>query len=228
MPGNLTGHSAYTMNTNNQVNFITLGQLILQSTSIPTLATAIEKEGIYTFDRFGRLVKVCDTNCAFVLDLLADQYKWAIDPCVERLTDPRSPLEKNDDPPTNPDDEEVWENPFDQFGWSADVLPNFDNIFQSQIEAEPKPINKVKRKTPDAFVAGFVRLLVEIAKRDQTINIDEMPGIKKDLFAVARKFNISLDCSESTFDSYIEGLCKFKKGSRSGKYYEEHFPEYFK
>lgn len=221
------GHVTYSLNKNNRVNFNTLGQLISQDISIPTLVTAIEKEGIYTIDRFGRLVKACDTNHVFVLNLLAKQYKWTIDPCVERFTDPRSPLEKYEEPPNTPDDAEDWENPFDQFGWSADVLPNFENIFQSQIEAEPKSLNMAKRKAPDAFVAGFVRLLVEIAKRDPAINIDEMPGIKKDLLAVARKFNDILDRPESTFDSYIEGLCKFKKGSRTGKYYEEFFPEYF-
>ncbi len=216
------------MNTNNQTKLITLGKLISEDISIPTLATAIEKEGIYTWDRFGRLVKACDTNYAFVLNLLAEQYKWVLDPYVGRLTDPRSPLEKCEDGPHTAEEAEEWDNPFDQFGWSADVLPDFINIHQSQIEAEPNPINKVKRKAPDSFVAAFVRLLVEIAKRDPTINIEKMPGTKPDLLAVASKFDARLDHTLTTFDSYIGGLCKLKHGARPSDYYKKLFPEFFK
>ena len=217
------------MNKNNQVNFITLGQLIWQNISIPTLATAIEKEGINTYDRFGRLAKACDTDRSYILELLADQYKYETDfrTYVKSNGTPLSPLERFEEPPQDAEEAEDWDNPFEQFGWSADAPPDFNNIRQSQIEAEPKKVGNVRRKAPDAFVAAFVRLLVEIAKRDPAINIDEMPGIKKDLLAVASKFDAKLDCPESTFDSYIEGLCKFKRGSRPSKYYEDLFPEYF-
>ncbi len=208
--------------------FITLGQLIREDLPIAALATAIEKGGIYSWDRFGRYGKTCDANMAFVLDLLAKQYKWEMDPYVGRFKDPRSPLEQHDDPPNNPDDAEDWVNPFDQFVWKKNERPDFDNIYQPQIENGLKPVNKAKRKAPDAFVAALVRLLVEIAKRDTNVKIDEMPGIKTDLFAVASKFDAKLEYTESTFDSYIEGLCKFKRGSRTSKYYEGLFPEYFK
>lgn len=208
--------------------FITLGQLIWKEIPISMLATAIEKGGIYTWDRFGRYGMACDANKAFVLDLLGKQYKWAMDPYVGRLKDPRSPLEQHENPPNNPDNAEDWVNPFDEFGWTENELPDFVNIHQPQIEKALKPVNKAKRKAPDEFVAVFVRLLVEIAKRDPAINIDEMPGIKLDLLAVASKFDARLDCPASTFDSYIEGLCKFKRGSRSDKYYEKLFPKYFK
>lgn len=208
--------------------FVTLGDLINEDIPIAALATAIEIGGIYSWDRFGRYGKTGDVNMAFVLDLLAKQYRWVMDPCVERLRDPRSPLEQYEEPPNNPDDAEDWVNPFDQFGWMKNERPDFDNIHQPQIENGLKPVNKAKRKAPDAFVAALVRLLVEIAKRDPDINIDEMPGIKTNLLAVASKFNAKLDCTETTFDSYIEGLCKFKRGSRTSKYYEELFPGYFK
>lgn len=220
------------MNTNNQAKFITLGQLILQKISTRTLATGIENEGIYTWDRFDRLAVTCETNKAFILDLLADQYKYEthFGAYVERNGTPLSPLEKYELVPQSAEEAKDWDwdNPFDQFGWSADVLPDFNNIHQSQIEAEPQPINKVNRKAPDSFVAAFVRLLVEIAKRDPTINIEKMPGTKPDLLAVASKFDARLDHTLTTFDSYIGGLCKLKHGARPSDYYKNLFPEFFK
>lgn len=208
--------------------FITLGQLIWKDIPISMLATAIEKDGIYTWDRFGRYGMAGDVNKAFVLDLLAKQYKWSMDPYVGRLKDPRSPLEQHENPPNNSDNAEDWVNPFDEFGWTENELPDFDNIHQPQIEKGLKPINIRKRKAPDAFVAAFVRLLVEIAKLDPNINIEKMPGTKPDLLAVASKFDAQLDHTLTTFDSYIGGLCKFKHGARSSDYYKKLFPEFFK
>jgi len=70
-------------------------------------------------------------------------------------------------------------------------------------------------------------LFVEIAKKDPQLELDRMPGIKSDLYALAIKFDAKLDHSLSTFDTYIECLCKFKRGSRSSDYYQTHFPEYY-
>lgn len=199
--------------------FMTLSELIKTNISVGTLASAIEQSGIYTWDRFGRFGKACDSDRERAFHLLEAQHKWEADAEAERSDDPRSPLEQYDG---------FWDSPFDRFGWAAEVAPNFANIRQSQVEDVPKPVGKVRRKAPDAFVGGFVRLLVEIARRDSKINIDEMPGIKSDLLAVASKFDQRLDHASGTFDSYIERLCKFKPGSRSVKYYAELFPEYFK
>jgi len=198
--------------------FKTISQLVGCGTSIATLATAIEKDGVYTWDRFGRFGKASDEDKALALDLLEAQYKWASDPEADRREDPRSPMDQC---------EGDWTNPFERFGWAAEVEPDFKNICQTQVEDVPKKDLRVKRKAPDAFVGAFARLLVEIAKRDPDINIDEMPGIKADLLAVAIKFD-GLEHPLSTFDSYIEGLCKFKRGGRPSKYYMQLFPEYFK
>jgi hypothetical protein len=178
--------------------FMSIAQLMSVSVSIATLATAIEEDGIYTWDRFGRFGKAAETDVANALTLLEAQYKWANDPEVDSRNDPRSPMEQC---------EGDWDNPFDRYGWAAEVAPDFDNIRHSQFEEEPRKVAKVKRKAPDAFVGRFVRLLVEIVKRDPTINIDEMPGTKSDLLAVASKFDDRLDHPLTTFDSYIEGLC---------------------
>ncbi len=217
------------MNTNNQTKFNTLGELLLQKISTPTLATAIEGGGIYTWDRFGRFAKACETNKAFILDLLADQYKWETDyeVYVKDSGQHLSPLDKCQTGPQNAEEAEDWDNPFDQFGWPEDAPPDFNNIQQSQIEAEPKNVGKVRRKASDAFIAAFVKLLVEIAKRDSKIDIDALPGTKKDLFSVACKFSDQLDLAYNTFDSYIGGLCKFTHGARSVDYYKDLFPEFF-
>lgn len=200
--------------------FKTLGEWLRDNISVGTLASAIEdeKSGIYTWDRFGRFGKAGEEDRARALNLLELQHQWASDPMAALSDDPRSPLEQV---------EGDYDNPFDRFGWAKEVTPDFNKIRQSQNEDVSKPVSKIRRKAPDAFVGAFVRLLVEIAKRDKTINVDEMPGTKSDLLAVAIKFE-GLEHSPSTFDSYIEGLCKFKRGSRSGKYYAGLFPEYSK
>jgi hypothetical protein len=197
--------------------FRSLGHWIGEGISVGTLASAIEQSDIYTWDRFGRFGKAFPADVAEALDLLAMQYKWEADPEAVRREDPRSPLDQCDGD---------WENPFARFGWAKGVTPDFDNIRQTQSEAAPKRHDRVTRKAPDAFVGAFVRLLVEIVRRDPAINIDEMPGNKSDLLAVASKFDARLDHSLSTFDSYIEGLCRFKRGSRTSGYYMERFPEY--
>ena len=199
--------------------FRTLGELIGINISVGTLATAIEQHGIYTWDRFGRFGKASDPDKEQALYLLAVQHKWEADPEASLREDTRSPLDQCDGD---------WDRPFDRFGWASEVAPDFDNIRQAQSEEEPKRRAGVRRKAPDSFVAAFVKLAVALARRDPAFDIEEMPGIKTDLHALAIKFDDKLDHSYSTFDSYIEGLCKFKRGSRSSNYYQSRFPEYFK
>jgi hypothetical protein len=208
--------------------FITLGTLIYDGVPIQSLVTAIEKSGIYTIDRFDLYVHANDEGKARAVDLLAKEYEWRKDHWSE-WQDPEaecmdmSPLDYGYANKRSGDPTDTY-NPYDDYGWPESSLPNF-KIDEGAQGALP---GKVKRRAPDTFVAAFVRLLVEIAKRDSTINIDEMPGTKADLHAVAIKFNDRLDCSVATFDTYIEGLCKFKRGSKSGDYYKDLFPKYFK
>ncbi len=199
-------------------SFLTLGQLLRLNISVGTLVTAIEQNGIYTWDRFGRFGQASDPDKERAFSLLAAQHEWSIEPEFIRGEDPRSPLEQW---------EGDWDDPFEHFGWAPEVAPDFDNIRQTQSEEEPKRKPVTRRKAPDLFVAAFVKLAVEMAKRDSKFNIDEMPGIKTDLHALAIKFD-DMDYAFTTFDSYLEGLCKFKRGSRSSNYYQMLFPEYFK
>ncbi len=211
--------------------FITLGTLIYDGVPIQSLVTAIEKSGIYTIDRCDLYFHADDEGKARALDLLAKEYEWRKDHWSE-LQNPEeectswSPLEygyanKHSEDPTDT------YNPYDDYGWPENSLPNFKIEEGAQEGGPTAPAGKVRRKAPDKFVAAFVRLLVQIAKRDSTINIDAMPGTKADLLAVAAKYSADLDHTLSTFDTYIEGLCKFNRGSSSGAYYQKLFSEYF-
>lgn len=90
---------------------------------------------------------------------------------------------------------------------------------------------KLKRKAPDAFIAALIRLLVEIAiratKHDLPFNVSKMPGQKKDLYAVAIKFDQVFDKSLQTFDDYLSGICQFQQGAKPSDFYTKIFPEYF-
>jgi hypothetical protein len=89
-----------------------------------------------------------------------------------------------------------------------------------------------KRKAPDAFVAALLRLFVEIThrttKNETVFSTTELPGTKADLLEVASKFDEVFCVELNTFDSYIHGLCQFKRGSKKSTFYRNLFPEYFK
>lgn len=100
-------------------------------------------------------------------------------------------------------------------------------------EVDSLPSIKSKRKAPDKFVAGMIKLLVEISYRlqkekNKRLDVAKMPGLKKDLFPVAKKFNLDLEVAYPTFDTYLSGLCQFTKGRKdSSDFYKDLFPEYF-
>lgn len=199
--------------------FLSLAHLLNQKISVGTLATAIEEEGVYTWDRFGRFGLAKDEDRSTAFSLLAAMHAWAMDPDVQGSADPRSPLELAEDY-QSPD--------FCIFGWPVERAPNFEKIRLSQSELESRNTASGKRKAPDKFVAALVKLLIVIAKRDRDFNIDKMPGTKPDFHAVAIKYDQRLDLAFDTFDTYIRSFCKFKQGSRPSDYYRKLFPEYFK
>jgi hypothetical protein len=213
-------------------DFVSLTQLLEKyKVSIQALTLAIRKRGIYTLDQVDLPVMADEDDLKIAIELLAAQYLYENDRFTYMLRNDGlalSPLELAQERPRSVGYLDDRGYTFDLLGWPKDLLPDFDNIEQLEAEVDEQPVAKAKRKAPDAFVAALVRLLVEIAKRDPKINVDAMPGIKKDLYAVAIKFDAELECTEMTFDTYIEGFCKFKRGSRRGSYYEELFPEYFK
>lgn len=89
-----------------------------------------------------------------------------------------------------------------------------------------------KRRGTDTFVAAFIRLLVEIAKRaaeaKQPFDVEKMPGQREDLLELARKFDAKLDYELTSFHTYIKGKCKCGRGQKRTNFYKNLFPEYFK
>lgn len=104
-------------------------------------------------------------------------------------------------------------------------------VAESPTPSAPESETKVC-KAPVAFVAAFVRLLVDIAKRatekTEPFNVDEMPGQREDLKELSSKFGLFPDCAQSTFNTYIKGLCKFLPGHKNTTFYSDLFPEKFK
>lgn len=85
------------------------------------------------------------------------------------------------------------------------------------------------RRAPNEFVSALIRLFVEISKRATKEGVEfttnELPGIRKDLQELANQVDQDLKLAESSFNTYIKGLCKFKQGARSSDFYFKLFPE---
>ena len=103
--------------------------------SIATLATAIEQSGIYTLDDYGRFrhFNKNEPKNQTALALLASIYRFENDyqPHHER-----HPLEETEG---DPDD------PYDNFGWETEDLPDFVSIRANQTEKIKRMISSSKR-----------------------------------------------------------------------------------
>ena len=87
--------------------FCSVRQLLAIGETVGELATAIEADGIYTWDRFGRYRKyIVDTvEVKKCLDLLANEFELMI----SGLGMPKSQRD--------------FEDPLEEFGWAIDALP---------------------------------------------------------------------------------------------------------
>lgn len=184
---------------------------LLESNDVATLATAIEKEGIYHWDRFGRFVRADEESQEKALRLLANVYEYESN--VEKSHE-QHPL----------DISSGLGDPFSLFGWRRDTLPNFEKI-EFLVPKFSKPLKASARKAPDRFIAALLRLVVELAKRDPDINIESLPGTKKDLFDEAIRLDPEFGPSFATFESYIKSFLKFRPGSHSSDYYKKLFQD---
>ena len=92
--------------------------------------------------------------------------------------------------------------------------------------------NQKLAKPTIAFLHALIGLLTEIAtraaKHDKEFDIEKMPGQKIDLLEVARKYSADLEKTDSTFEDYLSGLCKFQQGGGRSMFYRNLFPEWFK
>lgn len=101
-------------------------------------------------------------------------------------------------------------------------------------KSEGNEINLNEGKTPRAsahFLADLLKLFVEISRRAARNNVEfdtnRMPGQKVQLREIATKFSANLDVKDSTFKTYIKGLCRFHEGAQKADFYKDLFPEYF-
>jgi hypothetical protein len=127
----------------------TIGQL-LEHYEIGALATAIEKNGIYGTDRFGRKrpFRSDEEEAKLVLAGLAEQFRWECcgDPDVEL-----SPADHSD---------EAWEVPlhlrWTTYGWPEDELPDVGEV----VERPRRQSDHTKRE--DSFLSMIAALASEL------------------------------------------------------------------
>lgn len=95
----------------------------------------------------------------------------------------------------------------------------------------PNRAKSNKKKTPPvSFLAALVKLIADIARvaesQGKSFSTEEMPGTKADFKALANRRDAEfLSLSDSTFETYIKGICKFSRGATSSNFYSELFPE---
>jgi hypothetical protein len=114
------------------LEFHSLFALIVGSgVPIPVLAEAVERHGIYVFDRFGRFkcFKRGSHEAERALDALAEQHRTRADPDVPDAVDAVQ-----------------WEGVFDSSGWPAAQLPDFQSIEPNDVA--PPPTRSVRMERP--------------------------------------------------------------------------------
>ncbi len=135
--------------------WLPLANLLKIRTPVAKLATAIEKYGIQTYDRFGRRIPATDEDAevevskAYALDLLAGYYDFARNQHLY--------------PPTNTDDWLESDSPLFDFGWPADEAPDFDKIEAEEVPRPPKtkypdmdaPVGVVRRRSFLTVIAAL-------------------------------------------------------------------------
>jgi hypothetical protein len=143
--------------------FRSLADLILNNESISVLATAIEENEIYFWDRFGRFKKTEKNDKNLALELLANHYDW------ESKQDPfsgQNPLEVN------------YYHPLNLYGWANDVIPNFEEIAKNLKEIKPpyrKSAETNQINTLLKIIAALLKKLkIDIDDRGVAIKIEQI------------------------------------------------------
>lgn len=149
--------------------WLSVGDLLKNEVPVSTLATAIEKYGIKTYDRFGRRIAATDkdnndvTSKAFILDLLAKYYDIQ-------------------DQPHNEEEMhhlfDFWDSPIYRFGWPKNEQPDFDEI---PVEESPQKPNQQTRfdtpygskieRTYQVIIGAMLELMLGKSKGGQSHSI---------------------------------------------------------
>ena len=200
---------------------VSLGDLLREGVSVAALATAIEKGGIYCYDRFGRFnLEKGTKESENALQLLEDYLRWSSDQYDPDHEDDRSPLVLS---------ELAGDSRYDRFGWLEENQPNLDKVMKGVI-LQPKTSFK-ERKASDDFVRALIHTIAEISKQAALKGLEfdpqKVPAPKKDFHHIFINLN-DVPYSFSSFDTFVHGLCKFKSGNGDREFYKTLFPDYFK
>ncbi len=200
------------MSAPNETNnpWVTLAELLKSGVSEAILANTIERDGVQTYDRFGRRRVAaivdefeCTATKARALDLLADHYSY--------LTNAQMPDELASDAlfQEEPD--------FYKFGWPKDELPNFYTINSEEV---PKIVKKPKQiiLASNAALQQHKNYLVVIAAlfNFQGIAYDDS-HITSRIVSHLDRLGISIDDEtvKNMFNN-IENAIKERKKKKSG------------
>lgn len=99
--------------------FLTINDILEGRTPIGVVATAIERHGVFTWDRFGRFGLADDKAKTRVLDALADIYAYSYSYLIRHLGDEPAYMEKEKDAAIIT---------LQYHGWYSDQCPDFDAI----------------------------------------------------------------------------------------------------
>ena len=136
--------------------FTSISDLLVKGTPVGAIATGIEREGVYTWDRFGRWIRAKEDDSdademetkTFILKMLSDCYKTlVITGYMPGLLGPGWP--------ETPECRALM-----YFGWSSAKLPDFDRLYEKFLEEHHGSVNVPQRRNsePPAQAAVF-RLL---------------------------------------------------------------------
>lgn len=145
-----------------QVKLMTLADLLNDEVDVGALATVIEKDGIYGWDRYGRFkhFKAEDQGAIDALDLLADMARYVPEPGSS------SPLEES---------ERRGDFKYNVHGWPEDKLPDFASI-GAETPRVPRPQAVSRTENGRLAIIGALLDFIE-GKYERTPDTDfKSPG----------------------------------------------------
>jgi hypothetical protein len=155
------------------LRFITL-LMLLWKVPIVSIVNAIEQSGIYTFDRFGRLIFAIEAEKEIAFDLLAQEHDWWTNPKGHQEFT-MSPLETANAVKYSGDPDDTY-TPYEDFGWPKDKLPNFNIENQPSIKQIPKSSghlnhSKVWQARANELAASLTQQLKHKPTRNQVAKL---------------------------------------------------------
>lgn len=162
----------------------TLAELLEDGKSPATLATAIEKCGVWGWDRFGRLTSfnAKDPGAEDALRLLEAEANHGDDPQEE------SPLEES---------ERMGDLRYRQYGWKPDELPDFATIRRDQPDGQ-RPASIEKTYQADLAIIGA---LLSVIKGDPPFQKHpEFQSEAKLILVLEQQFDGYAGCKRRTLE----------------------------